>query len=340
MSNVFLVILLVVCFGLWKVLDYFALPNTFSILLIILTAVSGALWCYHRFSILPKRARQITRAEQRSGKTLTAEEKAQIEPISESSEFLSSLFPVLAFVLILRSFLFEPFQIPSPSMEPTLRIGDFLIVKKYAYGIKDPVFQNTIIETGKPERGDIVVFKAPTQPNVDYIKRVVGAPGDKIYYNEYTRRLSIIYGKDGKECTENCVQKDFSYTEPTENHEFRFLVGRDHKGEYLYGPSPLESTETGDISHKIHWYPEPISEGFRYKAYRSQNNYVTEWVVPEGEYFVMGDNRNNSEDSRFWGFVPEKNIVGKATYIWLSLDKQQDQWPTGIRFDRLFTEIK
>ncbi|MGC7560517.1 signal peptidase I [Pasteurella sp. PK-2025] len=340
MSNIFLVILLAVCFGLWKVLDYFALPNTFSILLIVLTAVSGALWCYHRFSVLPKRARQIARAEQRSGKTLTEEEKRHIEPISEGSEFLSSLFPVLAFVFILRSFLFEPFQIPSPSMEPTLRVGDFIVVKKFAYGIKDPVFQNTLIETGKPARGDVIVFKAPARPNVDYIKRIVGTPGDKIYYNEYTRQLRLVYAKEGKECTADCESKAFSYTDPVANPDFKFLVGRDHQGQYLYGPPPLETTETGDVSHQIHWFPEPISESFRYKAYRSQDGYVTEWVVPEGEYFVMGDNRNNSEDSRFWGFVPEQNIVGKASYIWLSLEKKQDQWPTGIRFDRLFTEIK
>ncbi|SPY33679.1 signal peptidase I [Pasteurella canis] len=343
MSNLFLIILLAVGFGLWKVLDYFTLPNTFSILLIIFTLISGILWCYHRFTVLPKRARQIARAEQRSGQALTEEEKAKIEPISEGSEFISSLFPVLAFVLILRSFLFEPFQIPSSSMEPTLRIGDFLVVKKYAYGIKDPVFQHTLIETGKPERGDIIVFKAPLQPNIDYIKRIIGTPGDKVQYNEYTRQLALTYAKDGKECTFDCITRTFTYSQPIENLEFNFIIGRNHKGEYLYGPSPLETTETGDVIHQIHWYPNPeeiANEGFRYKAYRSKENGITEWVVPEGEYFVMGDNRNNSEDSRFWGFVPEKNIVGKASYIWLSLDKKQDEWPTGIRFERLFTEIK
>ena len=141
MSNLFFVILLAVGFGVWKVLDYFQLPNTFSILLLILTALSGVLWFYHRFVVLPKRHRQVARAEQRSGKTLSEEDKAKIEPISEASEFLSSLFPVLAVVFLVRSFLFEPFQIPSGSMESTLRVGDFLIVNKYAYGVKDPIFQ-------------------------------------------------------------------------------------------------------------------------------------------------------------------------------------------------------
>lgn len=340
MSNLFTLILLAVCFALWKFLDYLALPNTFSILLIILTLVSGILWIYHRFSIVPKRTRQIARAEQRSGKALTEEEKSNIGPHSPTAEYLASLFPILAFVLILRSFLFEPFQIPSPSMEPTLRIGDFILVKKYAYGVKDPVLQNTLLETGKPKRGDVVVFKAPEEPNLDYIKRVIGVSGDRVLYNELTRQLTLVYGIDGKVCEENCEVKQFTYSEPVPNDAFKFLVGQNHKGEYLYGPSPLESTETGDVSHQIHWYPEPISESYRYRAYRSQNNYTTEWVVPEGHYFVMGDNRNNSADSRFWGFVPEKNIVGKATYIWLSLDKQQGEFPTGLRFNRFFTEIK
>ena len=131
-SNLFFIILIALGYGVWKWLDYLALPNTFTILLIILTALCGALWCHYRFIAQPKRQRQIARAEQRSGKALSEEEKAKIEPVSESVEFLSSLFPVLAFVLILRSFIVEPFQIPSGSMEPTLRVGDFLLVEKYA----------------------------------------------------------------------------------------------------------------------------------------------------------------------------------------------------------------
>ena len=341
MSNFFLIILLAVCFGLWKLLDHFALPNTFSILLIILTALSGALWCFHRFAVLPRRARQIARAEQRSGKPLTEEEKRQIEPISEGSEFLSSLFPVLAFVLILRSFVFEPFQIPSGSMEPTLRVGDFLVVEKYAYGIKDPVFQNTLIETGKPQRGDIVVFKAPPEPNIDYIKRIIGTPGDQIRYSDAERTLEITYAKDGKICYENCVTKKFEYSKPVSDSDFSIITGQDRSGKPIYSEiRPLRLTEKGDVSHDIHWDPEPPLNMYMYKGYSNQRDYTTEWIVPEGQYFVMGDNRNHSADSRFWGFVPEKNIVGKASYIWLSLDKKQNEWPTGIRIERLFTKIQ
>ena len=341
MANFFLIILLAVCFGLWKLLDHFALPNTFSILLIILTALSGALWCFHRFAVLPRRARQIARAEQRSGKPLTEEEKRQVEPISEGSEFLSSLFPVLAFVLILRSFVFEPFQIPSGSMEPTLRVGDFLVVEKYAYGIKDPVFQNTLIETGKPQRGDIVVFKAPPEPNIDYIKRIIATPGDQIRYSDAERTLEITYAKDGKICYENCVTKKFEYSKPVSDSDFSIITGQDRSGKPIYSEiRPLRLTEKGDVSHDIHWDPEPPLNMYMYKGYSNQRDYTTEWIVPEGQYFVMGDNRNHSADSRFWGFVPEKNIVGKASYIWLSLDKKQNEWPTGIRTERLFTKIQ
>ena len=341
MSNFFLIILLAVCFGLWKLLDHFALPNTFSILLIILTALSGALWCFHRFAVLPRRARQIARAEQRSGKPLTEEEKRQIEPISEGSEFLSSLFPVLAFVLVLRSFVFEPFQIPSGSMEPTLRVGDFLVVEKYAYGIKDPVLQNTLIETGKPQLGDIVVFKAPPEPNIDYIKRIIGTPGDQIRYSDAERTLEITYAKDGKICYENCVTKKFEYSKPVSDSDFSIITGQDRSGKPIYSEiRPLRLTEKGDVSHDIHWDPEPPLNMYMYKGYSNQRDYTTEWIVPEGQYFVMGDNRNHSADSRFWGFVPEKNIVGKASYIWLSLDKKQNEWPTGIRTERLFTKIQ
>ena len=246
MSNLFFVILLAVGFGVWKVLDYFQLPNTFSILLLILTALSGVLWCYHRFVVLPKRHRQVARAEQRYGKTLSEEEKAKIEPISEASEFLSSLFPVLAVVFLVRSFLFEPFQIPSGSMESTLRVGDFLVVNKYAYGVKDPIFQNTIIEGEKPQRGDVIVFKAPQQAlirtglgatraafaenlalsskdnmsGVDYIKRIVGKGGDRVIFDAEQKTLKVVYGKEGKPCEIDCETKAFEYTQNPTNPAF------------------------------------------------------------------------------------------------------------------------
>ena len=348
MSNVFFILLLAVGFAGWKALDHFQLPNTFSILLLILTALSGILWCYHRFAVIPRRRRQIARAEQRSGKALTDEEKAKIEPISEGSEFISSLFPVLSVVFLVRSFIFEPFQIPSGSMEATLRVGDFLVVNKYTYGIKDPIFQNTIIEGNKPERGDVIVFKAPEQAllrtslgatraayaenlaltsknnmsGVDYIKRIVGKGGDRIILDVEKSALTLIYGKDGKPCEVDCQTKAFEYKQEPTNPAF---------------PTQVEYLEIGDVTHTI--LVEPMRRYSGIEFYPQEGLPTAEWIVPEGQYFVMGDNRDHSDDSRFWGFVPEKNIVGKATYIWMSLEKEPNEWPTGFRFDRFFTKI-
>ncbi|KGQ29865.1 signal peptidase [Gallibacterium genomosp. 2] len=323
MSNFFLPILLVVGFILWKVLDYFQLPNTFTILLIVFSVLSGIFWCHQRFVLKPKRQRQIARAEQRSGKQLTDEEKARIEPISEGAEFIASLFPVLAVVLIVRSFLYEPFQIPSGSMEPTLRVGDFLLVNKYEYGIKDPVFQEKWVALGEPKRGDVIVFKAPMQPNVDYIKRVIGLPGDHIKYDQQNGVLTVTAA-----CGQDlCESQTYQYEGVEPNPEFVY-----------HGNAQIERTEIGAVTHQILLNPDR----FNYDPYyfKQDGNAVGEWTVPKGEYFVMGDNRDNSNDSRFWGFVPEKNIVGKATVIWLSLDKKEGEWPRGIRTERFFKQIK
>ena len=348
MSNIFFILLLAIGFAGWKALDYFQLPNTFNILLLILTTLSGILWCYHRFVAGPKRQRQIARAEQRSGRSLSNEEKAKIEPISEVSVFLSSLFPVLAVVFLVRSFLFEPFQIPSGSMESTLRVGDFLVVNKYAYGVKDPIFQNIIIQGDKPQRGDVIVFKAPEQAlmrtalgsgraayaqnlaltskhnmsGVDYIKRIIGQGGDRVIFDIENKTLRIVYGKEGKPCETDCLSKSFEYKQNPPNPAFL---------------NDVEYTEIGDVMHQVLFDPMRRYSGIEF--YPQEGLPVAEWIVPEGQYFVMGDNRDHSDDSRFWGFVPERNIVGKATYIWMSLEKEPNEWPTGLRWARFFTKI-
>ena len=226
---------------------------------------------------------------------------------------------MFALVTILRSFVFEPFQIPSGSMEPTLRVGDFLVVNKFNYGIKDPIWQKTLIENGHPERGDIIVFKAPKQPHVDYIKRVIGIGGDTVKYDMATQSLTVT-SKDG---TVNV----FKYENAKPNVDF-----------FYHGEMQVEKTEVGSVTHQILNNPSP----FNYAPYffKQEGQIDGEWVVPEGHYFVMGDNRDNSEDSRFWGFVPEQNIVGKATFLWLSLDKKPNEFPKGLRFDRMFTSIQ
>ena len=191
-------------------------------------------------------------------------------------EYSKSFFPVLLLVLALRSFLVEPFQIPSGSMLPTLQVGDFILVNKFAYGIRLPVIDYKIINVGEPKRGDVMVFRYPANPKVDYIKRVIGVPGDHIVYKD-----KVLYINGHK------MEQTFVAQEPP------WLPQRE-----------LLTEQLDDAPHSI---------------YRELNVPATdvERVVPEGQYFMMGDNRDNSNDSRFWGFVPEANIVGKAVAIWM-----------------------
>ena len=292
MAQIASIIFIGILYGIWKWLDSMQLPNTISILLVGLVVVCGSFWFYNKFN--PSKKNGFT-------------------------DFFGSLFGVLALVTILRSFVFEPFQIPSGSMEPTLRVGDFLVVNKFNYGIKDPIWQKMLIENGHPERGDIIVFKAPKQPHVDYIKRVIGIGGDTVKYDMATQSLTVT-SKDG---TVNV----FKYENAKPNADF-----------FYHGEMQVEKTEIGSVTHQILNNPSP----FNYAPYffKQEGQIDGEWVVPEGYYFVMGDNRDNSEDSRFWGFVPEQNIVGKATFLWLSLDKKPNEFPKGLRFDRMFTSIQ
>lgn len=320
MGNLLTIIFIAGLYVIWKVLDDMQLPNTISIILVGLVVICGSFWTFYKFSADPRRKAKIVREEKKLGRALNDEEIAQIQPRSALGEFFASLFGVLFIITIIRSFIFEPFQIPSGSMEPTLRVGDFLVVEKYAYGIKDPIFQNTIIPIGKPQRGDVAVFKAPKQPHIDYIKRVVGVSGDKVKYDFRSQELTVTRGDTGEVLT-------FQYSEGKANPEF-----------FYHGDMQIERTEQGSVTHQILNNPQ----AFNYAPYffKQEGQNAGEWVVPEGHYFMMGDNRDNSEDSRFWGFVPEKNMVGKATFIWLSLDKKANEFPTGLRFNRMFTMIK
>ena len=198
-------------------------------------------------------------------------------------EYSQSFFPVLLFVLVIRSFVFEPFRIPSGSMMPTLLQGDFIFVKKYAYGLRLPVTESKILETGEPERGDVVVFRLPSDPSVNYIKRVVGLPGDEIVYQRH--RLTI-----NGEVVDIEQAMDATPAEP------KFL-------EHL-----------GERSHNI-LVTNP--------AYSNMDGTYT---VPDGHYFVMGDNRDNSRDSRFIGSIPETHLVGEAVRIWMHLDGLWPDW--------------
>jgi len=214
-------------------------------------------------------------------------------------EYAKSFFPIILIVLVIRSFIAEPFRIPSGSMLPTLHIGDFILVNKFAYGLRLPVLHTKIVAVSEPERGDVVVFRYPNNPRVDYIKRVIGLPGDKVgYFNKTLYINGEIIAQDAKEKDSNLLS----------------LVPARNK---------LNFEHLGELGHEILTDPErQLIEG--------------ETIVPEGEYFVMGDNRDNSNDSRFWGTVPEGNLVGQAFFIWMSWDLNAG----GIVWERLGNSIK
>ena len=261
----------------------------FPLLLVIAVAVCGALALLDAVLLAPRRRAAISAYEgQVAEPDVVVIERLNKEPLLV--EYGKSFFPVLAIVLVLRSFLFEPFQIPSGSMKPTLEVGDFILVNKFAYGIRLPVIDTKIIEVGNPQRGDVMVFRYPSDPSVNYIKRVVGLPGDKVRYTS----------------------------------DKRLLVNDQPVAEKLLGEVPgtlgsavLYREKLGEVEHLIRK---------EMRRYRIEPN--REWTVPAGHYFMMGDNRDNSNDSRYWndpkiapellGMVPDRNIVGKAFAIWMS----------------------
>ena len=212
-------------------------------------------------------------------------------------EWGASFFPVILIVFVLRSFLFEPFKIPSGSMIPTLLVGDFILVNKFTYGIRLPVINKKIISINNPQRGDVMVFRYPEDPSLDYIKRVVGLPGDTVAYQN--KQLTI----NGKPVE---MSKIADYLHPERLY---------YSEQYLAKMSNVEHRLLNDTDA-----PAFIPEVARF-PYRENCTYNAAGVtckVPDGHYFMMGDNRDNSRDSRAWGFVPEQNIVGKAFFIWLN----------------------
>src|SRR5450830_791712 len=287
--------------------------GNFALILFVLMLVTGVIWCVDRF-LLSKQRRAAADAalnalDARNAK-LAAEgikpdvvNRAAIEAAILRQptwvEYSGSFFPVIALVFFLRSFLYEPFKIPSSSMVPTLLIGDLILVNKYSYGIRLPVLNKKIIDVGDPQRGDVMVFKYPKDMSQDYIKRVIGVPGDKITYEN--KRLTV----NGKEVAYTPLD-DYLDDESTVYHKQleENLTGVSHR--ILNDES--KSTYTREAVD-----PFPHSENctYRYEGFTC--------VVPAGNYFMMGDNRDNSLDSRYWGFVPDKNIVGKAFFVWMNL---------------------
>jgi signal peptidase I len=285
--------------------------GNFSLLLFILTLVTLAYWLAERFHFAPARAaaaknleqHDMARREELARKGI-AKVDGDITPARDALlmqpwwlDWTAGLFPVILIVFLLRSFLFEPFKIPSGSMVPTLLVGDLILVNKYHYGVRLPVINKKVIELNDPQRGDVMVFRYPANPSIDYIKRVVGVPGDEVAYKN--QRLYL----NGKQVETQALPEFYDddstryfkqYTEKLGAVEHRILVD-------VQRPSYIRPTD-----------PFPYKENCSYSA-----EGVT-CKVPPGHYFMMGDNRDNSEDSRFWGFVPDENIVGRAFFVWMN----------------------
>jgi len=294
------------------------MANTFSLILVIITLITGVIWALEKWVWSPKKRQKLADIE--SGTHgLNVKTNATMMRQSWWVENSVAIFPVIAIVLVVRSFIYEPFQIPSGSMMPTLLVGDFILVEKYAYGLKDPVMHEQLIDVGDPKRGDVVVFRYPPNPSIDYIKRVVGLPGDIVRYS--SKKQVCIQSKGEGTC------KPVSLTNVKESG-------------FYQGNIPLLQLDEklGNVKHNI--LIDPIRRD-RVDAYQPRPG-VNEWVVPDDHYFVMGDNRDNSADSRYWGFVPKENLVGKAVAIWISFEFDRDKnstlpsWiPTGVRFNRI-----
>ncbi|CAM5196085.1 signal peptidase I [Alishewanella longhuensis] len=297
----------------------------FAIFLVLLTLACGLLWLLDALVLAPKRKLALASAQ-----AVTAlPEDAQQDILKEPAviETAKSIFPLVAGIMILRSFLYEPFQIPTGSMIPTLLVGDFILVEKFSYDVKDPVWRKTLWHNNLPERGDVAVFKYPLDPRLDYIKRVIGLPGDRIIYRE--KQLYI------EQACQNGQTSGCGVLEPLPQ---AFQA----EAEYFMGTMPQRRyiEQLGDVSHNI--LTTPMRPEMLRDYYRQPNTAIDEFIVPQGHYFVMGDNRDNSQDSRHWGFVPADNMVGKAVFIWMSFEFSEDpnswlpRWvPVGVRFGRL-----
>ena len=280
----------------------------FALLLFVALIITGLVWLLDRFrlrGLRRVRAEEAVRACRNNAAGLDAAAlDAECSQIHEKAlrapwwvEYCVSFFPVILFVFVLRSFVVEPFRIPSGSMLPTLENGDMILVNKYEYGIRLPVIDRKIISLGEPRRGDVVVFRYPVDPSVDYIKRVIGVPGDVI---EYRNKALTINGQLVPH------ERDGDYFEP----DRAAYVGRYHE-------------QLGPVSHQIllnadapqDFMPITHFQDFQACTYLSDG---IRCKVPAGHYFMMGDNRDNSLDSRYWGFVPDANIVGRAFFIWMN----------------------
>ncbi|HWZ47206.1 MAG TPA: signal peptidase I [Herbaspirillum sp.] len=290
-----------------------SLLSNFALILFVLMVLTGVIWFLDKFHLAKQRQASADRALAEFDARKAALISQGIQPDTDTAlrasiqagllkqpvwiEYSGSFFPVIALVFFLRSFLYEPFKIPSSSMVPTLMVGDLILVNKFDYGIRLPIINKKIIEIGSPQRGDVMVFRFPKDESQDYIKRVVGVPGDKIVYKN--KKLTI----NGRTLSYQALP-DF-----LDDESLNYM-------------GQLQEN-LGGVEHKILNNPRapsyvPNPDNFPNRELCSYNVEGFSCTVPQGQYFMMGDNRDNSLDSRYWGFVPDKNIVGKAFFVWMN----------------------
>jgi signal peptidase I len=285
--------------------------GNFALLLFLATVVTGVYWVAERFVFLPRRRRAAAELEANAARRIVELDKMGVTKVDgditqAKSELLqqpwwldwtAGLFPVILAVFFLRSFLYEPFKIPSGSMIPTLQVGDLILVNKFHYGIRLPVINTKLTDGTPPQRGDVMVFRYPPKPSLDYIKRVVGLPGDEVAY--LNKRLTI----NGKAITTTGLPEFFDEDSMRYIKQFQEQLGDKSHRMLNEDDRPAFVPGVDDFPNK---------DNCRY----SVEGVVCK--VPAGQYFMMGDNRDNSLDSRYWGFVPDKNIVGKAVFVWMN----------------------
>jgi len=298
------------------------LEGSFAFLMLMATIVTGIYWLAEQFYFLPQRRQAAERLELDAANRRAELDKLGIAKndvdVTQAKERLimqpwwldwtAGLSPVIAVVFILRSFLFEPFKIPSGSMIPTLWVGDLILVNKFHYGVRLPVINLKITDGNPVERGDVMVFRYPPKPNLDYIKRVIGLPGDEIAY--LNKQLTI----NGQPVPKTPLPDFF------EEDSLRYI--KQFEERIPLGDKPEASVTSVRLHRLLNDADRPaFVPGADEFMYKDNCRYTVEGVtckVPAGHYFMMGDNRDNSLDSRYWGFVPEKNIVGKAFFVWMN----------------------
>lgn len=284
----------------------------FSLLLLILTVVTGGYWLAERVVFLPRRRRHADLLARQARERRAALAGKGIEQVDGDDErairqralaqpwwldWTAGLFPVIAIVFVLRSFLFEPFKIPTGSMIPTLLVGDLILVNKYHYGIRLPVVHTKLFSLNEPSRGDVAVFRYPEDPRVDYIKRIVGLPGDEVSYAD--KRLTI----NGVPVPTRPLADFYDETAMRYQKQFAETLGNvEHRIQ-------IDETRSGVVSG-VGSFPHRDRCSYGAQGMRC--------VVPPGHYFVMGDNRDNSLDSRYWGFVPDDHLKGRAFFVWMN----------------------